>query len=257
MPYNLQTLMLSITKLKYIKSLHRKKYRQKYNKIIVEGFKICSELIEQKLIEIDSIYITNAVDKSLISVDGETALFEIPINEMKSISLLQNPSPILLICNMPFSNWEINATQKLLYLDRIQDPGNLGTIIRTADWFAFDGIVLSEDSVESTNPKVIQASMGSVFRIPIKVIPIEELKESCSKLKVIAADMHGISINKYIFPQHFLLILGNEGQGIHPDLAPLIEDKILIPQNGDRNIESLNVAVAASIFMSASTNQGI
>ena len=165
---------------------------------------------------------------------------------MKSISNLQNPSDILLLAEMPEQR-EPDLSQKGLFLllDEIQDPGNMGTILRFADWFGVKGIYCSPDCADIYNPKVVQSSMGSFMHLPVIYKPLNELNQVLSSGLVYAADLDGESLFDVKFPEQTFLLLGNEGQGIKPELFTNTK-KVHIPGFG--KAESLNVAIAGSII---------
>lgn len=173
---------------------------------------------------------------------------EVSESELKRISFLQNPKDSVAVCEL--IEPEIIPDVKIqLILDGIQDPGNLGTIIRLADWFGIEQIICSEDTVDFYNPKVIQASMGSFLRVNIIYTDIREfLKEN--QAAIIGTGMDGQNLYDYTFPECFNLVLGNEGNGIRPEVENLLMDRITIPRFGiSKSIESLNVSMAAGIIL--------
>jgi TrmH family RNA methyltransferase len=175
---------------------------------------------------------------------------KILINEMelRKISFLQNPKDSLAICEIKESNLIENCKIQL-GLDGIQDPGNMGTIIRLADWFGIEQIICSQDTVDFYNPKVIQASMGSFTRVNIVY---EDIKDTISNavFPVFGTAMEGENIYEKNFPENFSLVLGNEGNGIRPEIFELIKENLSIPRFGKtQSTESLNVSVAAAIIL--------
>jgi len=167
--------------------------------------------------------------------------------EMESISVLKTTPGILAIGDVlrwKKPNFEVG---KYIFLDRINDPGNLGTIIRIADWFGFDGIVCSKGSVDIYNPKVIQASMGSIFRVPVFYEDFDLLlPQVYQKIEIIGADMKGEAIQTFKFPKNGFLLMGSESHGISKGLHQYLRHKVTIPKYG--KAESLNVAVATGIL---------
>jgi TrmH family RNA methyltransferase len=210
---------------------------------LVEGNKTIKE-IPNSAYKITEIFSINPSDLEVET----TTVTEISPNELKKISFMQHPKDSVAVCEMKEEKiLENNSVQ--LILDGIQDPGNLGTIIRLADWFGISQIICSEDTVDFYNPKVIQASMGSFVRVNLVYQNLELfLKDSDSA--IIGTDMDGKSFYEYDFPQKFNLVLGNEGNGIRPEIEKLLTDKITIPRFGkSQATESLNVSMAAGIIL--------
>ncbi len=177
-------------------------------------------------------------------------LYEISQTELSKISTLSTPQALLAIIKIPES--EELTTKSLkgsfsLALDNIQDPGNLGTIIRTADWFGLKYLICSTDTVDVYNPKVVQASMGSLARVKVIYTDLEDFLKN-TELPIFGALLDGRSVYKTDFGNEGILLLGNEGNGISNDLLKLITFPVTIPRFG--RAESLNVAISASIFCS-------
>lgn len=241
--------MISKSQISFIKSLHQKKFRKEHSLFIVEGYKSIQEFINSKY-EIDSIYHLPDVMPKLGKLSQNIKLYEISPDELSKISTLNSPQQLLATIKLPEAE-EINSQtiqgHFALALDGIQDPGNLGTIIRTADWFGIKYIFCSEDTVEAFNPKVVQASMGSLARIQIVYTDLKKLLSSKPSL-VYGALLEGESIYKVNFGKEGILLLGNEGKGISPNLMPEIDFPVTIPRFG--SAESLNVAISTSIICS-------
>ncbi|HZK33633.1 MAG TPA: RNA methyltransferase [Tissierellaceae bacterium] len=244
--------------IKNIKSLYRKKGRQKHNSFIVEGIKIIEEAIENdypiKHIVYTDYLLENEEGKALFSkIEKLNNLVNVPENIFKEISDTENPQGIIGITNIvPRDIKEIYdlENKRLLFLDGLQDPGNMGTIIRTADAFSMGGIIIREGSVDPYNPKVIRATMGSIFRVPLYFTDgIEELKNLKSKgVNIYSTSLDGsIAIYKADFMEEFILSIGNESRGVSKEVLSLSNKLIKIPMTG--KTESLNAAVAASIIM--------
>jgi len=243
--------MITKNKIKYIKSLQQKKFRSEHNSFVIEGVKMVKELLISDF-ELEEIY----AEKTWIAenTDNLSHCTEVSEKELKSISNLTTANRVIAIAKQ--KNVEINpaiCNGKLnLVLDRIQDPGNLGTIIRIADWFGIQNIICSNDSVEQYNPKVIQATMGAVFRVNIFYTDLElfnQLIKKENKQKIYGTLLEGENIyNKNLNKEGFI-VMGNESEGISPKLIPYIDEKIHIPNYSslDQKTESLNVATAASI----------
>ena len=233
--------MLTAHKIKILQSLDKKKFRQKYNLFLVEGNKTIKE-IPNSHFKIKEIFSLNPDEISTENV----AATQITPNELKKISFLQHPKDSVAVCELINEKFLENLSIQLV-LDGIQDPGNLGTMIRLADWFGIEQIICSEDTVDFYNPKVIQASMGSFLRVNIVYKNLTEyLKNSTSEN--IGTDMDGTNFYEYDFPEKFNLILGNEGNGIRPETENLLTQKITIPRFG-KSTESLNVSMASGIIL--------
>jgi TrmH family RNA methyltransferase len=233
---------ISLQKIKWIKSLHLKKNRDKEKLIVVEGLKLVSELCLQFPNLVHSIYSTVDVDHSLRTTFECYSCTE---NEMERISQFNSASAMIGLFHEPVQK-TFNPNDRVLVLESIQDPGNLGTIIRTADWFGITQILCSEDTVNCFNSKVIQSSMGSAFRIPVFY---ENLIEFLPKLN---SSIHGALLNgekmSDVDPNEIkILVMGNEGKGISPALQKHINQAVTIPGYGQA--ESLNVSIATGIFL--------
>lgn len=247
--------MLSKALIKQLRSLHIKKFRDAEQLFMVEGPKLLEELVSSPLWQIDHIYTT---DEQLIYDLKIASPFTI-INdkELLQVSALSTPNKVLATVNYRTSqegNWS-DISGFYLLLDRIQDPGNLGTIIRIADWFGVDGIICSEETADFYNPKVIQASMGSVFRVPVHYDNLSEIlenNEKSSKLPVFAAMLEGDSLYKSSIPNKAFILMGNESNGVNQGFNRFITNRVNIPPGKleGRSAESLNVAVATAIICS-------
>lgn len=168
--------------------------------------------------------------------------------ELKKISFLQHPKDSVAVCKIPIQNLDQNCNFNII-LDGIQDPGNLGTIIRLADWFGIEQIICSEDTADYLNPKVIQASMGSFTRVKIIYTNLQEFLSKTQNINI-GTDMQGENLYHLDFPKHINLILGNEGNGIRPKTKNLIHQTITIPRFGkNQQTESLNVSMATGIIL--------
>jgi len=241
--------MISKSQISFIKSLHQKKFRKEHHLFIVEGLKSLTEFIHSEF-QIDSIYHLADVVPKLGKLSQNIKLHQISPQDLSKISALSAPQQLLATIKIPATEIlkiELLEGQFIMALDGIQDPGNLGTIIRTADWFGIKQIICSHDTVEAFNPKVVQASMGSLARVNIIYADLKELL-SRTNLPVYGALLDGKSIYKTTFGQEGILLLGNEGKGISADLLKMINFPVTIPRFG--SAESLNVAISASIFCS-------
>lgn len=236
--------MLSKNRIKFLKSLHLKKFRDENSLFLVEGEKSVLEVLKHKKDAIESVYSTNLELVTTFQKEGIEAEL-IDSKELQAISTLKNPSSSLLVCK----KWqnEFFDFRFVLVLDNIQDPGNLGTLIRLSDWYGVDAIVCSTNTVEMYNPKVIQASMGSFFRTPIFYRNLGEFLQE-SKLPIYGALLEGKNVYQEKLEAEGILILGNEGNGISEEIKALIQHPITIPKKGET--ESLNVATAGAILLS-------
>lgn len=241
--------MLSKSQISFIKSLHQKKYRKENGLFCIEGIKSIQEFINSNY-ELHSIYYNPSYFSSLPKFPANIKLFEVNNAELDKISTLQTPQGIFALVNIPKKQKldpKVLKNKFTLLLDDVQDPGNLGTIIRTADWFGIDHIICSEHTVEIYNPKTVQSTMGSLARMHIYYTDLAELI-SAAHLPVYGALLEGKSIYKVDWGNEGLILLGNEGHGISEKLIKKITSAVTIPRIGQA--ESLNVAVSAAIFCS-------
>ena len=193
--------------------MDKKKFRQKYNLFLVEGNKIIKEL-KNSSFKVKEIFSVNPSELDFLGM----MIHQITDKELQKISHLQHPKNSVAVCELQ-ENKSIDAPIQLV-LDNIQDPGNLGTIIRLADWFGIEQIICSPDSVDVYNPKVIQATMGSFTRVNVVYQEIEQILENAD-CPIFGTDMVGKNLYLMDFPEKFYLILGNEGNGIRPDIKRL------------------------------------
>ena len=223
--------MISKNKIKLIHSLETKKGREKAGLFVAEGPKVVNDLLHA----------------------GFTAenIFE-DIEDIKKISFLQHPQSMLGVFKLPRNEHytEFSITQLVLALDGVQDPGNLGTIIRVADWFGIKDIFCSLDTADCWNPKVVQATMGSIARVQLHYVDLNKMVESLpADYPIYATLLDGEKIYKQELSHHGMIVMGNEGKGISPILRTKINRKLYIPNysSNEDTAESLNVAIATSI----------
>lgn len=236
--------MLSKNEAKYIQSLFHKKQRQESGLFIAEGVKLVDELINSRFL-IRKIY---ATEEWNCPVSENYELVRVSAGELQKISLLQKANQVLAIVEAPGPEpLQIPENKWMIALDCIQDPGNMGTIIRIADWFGIDTIVASEDSVDAFNPKVVQGTMGSITRVNMHYMPIAGFLQT-AKVPVYGALLKGQSVYDIQDAKPGILLIGNESKGIHDQLMPLIDNPVSIPRIGEA--ESLNAAVATGILLS-------
>ena len=234
--------MISKSQIKLIRSLQQKKYRSKLKLFVAEGPKVINELLTAKF-KLHSLYAT--VGNLFTGVNSEIISDE----EISKISFLKNANNSVAVFTIPEQKKPKKEGITLL-LDSVRDPGNLGTIIRLSDWFNVSNIICSSDSVDCFNPKVIQATMGSISRVSISYCDLTTYL-SLSDLPVYAGTMDGKNIYKEKLPENAIVIVGNEANGISDTLLNLTTHKIGIPRFGNNHqTESLNVAVATAILFS-------
>lgn len=230
---------MTVNEIKFIKKLHQKKYRSEEKKFFVEGQKLFEEVVENCKDLILGIYCTN---KFVIS-HSDLNFTAVSEKEMSRITALKNPSEILVVLKMsPFSFFDSDQS---IFLENIKDPGNMGTIIRSADWFGINTIYYTKESVDIYNPKVIQATMGSFFRVKLIEASISELKSKNHTL--IGATLGGENLNQFKAPEKYVLIIGNESKGIAEETIALLDFQVSIPGYG--KAESLNASVATGILL--------
>ena len=239
--------MLSKSNIKYIQSLTQKKFRDIEQIYIIEGPKMLEEALNHVPELIKSIYRTKSW-KPATAVPKTVLDIEIEDFELAKISLLKTPNQVLAVmAQSEKKNIELPHNSLSLALDGIQDPGNLGTIIRIADWFGVKNIICSMDTVDCYNAKVLQSTMGSIFRTHIFYTDLTAYLSE-TKLPVYGALLNGTALKTVEKPKSGILIIGNESKGISPDIQKLIQHKITIEKYG--YAESLNAAVATGIILS-------
>lgn len=248
--------MISTTEIKFIQSLRLKKNRDKNHMFVAEGEKIVSELLSSEL-QIQTVYATQSwIERNNSQIPSDIECKQTGIRQLERISSQKTPNQVLAIVKKPnyIVNEEIFIDNLVLVLDRIQDPGNLGTIIRTADWFGVRHIICTDGTADVYNPKVIQASMGSFIRVKTYYSKPNTLLTGLSgKIPVYGAFLEGKKIYKTLLQTPAILVIGNESQGVSSELAPYISHKLTIPPYVQSTVfdkaESLNASVAAGIIM--------
>lgn len=238
--------MLSRNEIKYVQSLSRKKNRATGSVFIAEGVKIAKEMLcAESTIQIVKIYALPHWQEELIGYKSVTTF--VSEKELAQLTGLVTPNEILIVAEKKKVTRLSEINQGIaLALNGIQDPGNMGTIIRTADWFGISHIVASEDCADVYNPKVIQAAMGSFIRVDVQYAPLHNWIEK-QHLPVIGAVLNGKSIAGQKPLSDAILLIGSEGKGIEENLLPFITNPVTIPGAG--TAESLNAAVAAGILI--------
>ena len=236
--------MLSKNQQKIIQKLQQKKYRNELGLFVVEGKKGILEFVQAGF-KVEVIFATSLFSEQL----NKFPLTLISKEELSKISTLKNPDEGVAIFHQP-KRKGILQEGIILALDNIQDPGNLGTLIRLCDWFGIETLLCSEQTVDCYNPKVVQASMGSLSRVEVHYLPLAGFLVTCD-LPVYVATLEGENLYTTTFPEDCVIVLGNEANGVSPEVTALANGAITIPRFGRRQqAESLNVAMAGAIIMS-------
>ena len=236
--------MVSKNQIKLITSLQQKKYRKQEQLFFVEGVKGVQELLDSNF-ELYELFTTK---KDFLSID-RSKVNAVTDDELKKISALITPNSCLAIFKIPTV---VSFEQKglLIALDNIRDPGNLGTIIRLCDWFGIKTLFCTEETVDIYNPKVVQATMGSIGRVNVVYGDLDKLLAE-TKLPIFGTFMDGENIYKANLPNEGIIVMGNEANGISKTIEKLVSDRLAIPRFGDlQATESLNVATATAIILS-------
>lgn len=238
--------MVTKNQIKRIKSLHQKKYRKEYQLFIAEGAKVVQELLNSNFV-LEHIYVTEEmsfdVRKDLISLVSES--------DLKKMSALSTANNCLAVFHMPIEK-SVDFTDWVVALDDVRDPGNLGTIIRLCDWFGIGHLICSSQTVDVFNPKVVQATMGSLSRVNVVYGDLVRLIQDSQVKYVYGTFMDGDNIYQAGLQQHQgIVVMGNEANGISKEIEQLVTQRISIPRFGSlQQTESLNVAMATSIIIS-------
>ncbi len=236
--------MLSKNQSKLITSLQQKKYRNQHQLFVVQGVKVVNEFLKSKF-QLEKIFCTEDYESSI----EEYAPQLISENELSKIGNLATPNKVLGLFKIPKA---VDLVDKglVLVLDTVNDPGNLGTIIRLCDWFGVSQLVCSKTTVDCYNTKVVQATMGSLTRLPIIYTDLQSYLQQ-TKLPIYGAVMHGEKIQGTSENKDAILVMGNESNGISNEVEKLVTYQITIPRyNKDSCVESLNVATATAILLS-------
>lgn len=233
------------SQIKHLRSLQLKKYRQKYNQFVVEGRKSVLEFLDSSHpclgvfgseSELEGLHLENIESIGCVANS----------KQMNQISALKQSAGLLACFEMPKEQALNKNANLILALDDIRDPGNLGTIIRSADWFGLNQILCSEESVDCFNPKVVQSSMGSLSRVEVHYVNLHEVLKELSEHQVFVADMLGKDYTQVSFDKA-ILVIGNEGHGVSDKILSLASSKVTIPRKG--KAESLNAAISASVLL--------
>lgn len=232
--------MISKNQIKFVHQLEQKKYRRKEGLFVAEGPKVVGDLLQAG-------FKTHEIFATKEWKNHDVHAQEVTSEELQKVSFLQHPQQVLALFEIPSAKLSSDSALSLA-LDDVQDPGNLGTIIRIADWFGISTIYCSENTVDAWSPKVVQATMGSIARVNIIYTDLKELIQN-AKVPVYGTLLDGQNIYTQELSQEGIIVMGNEGNGISQVIRPLINRKLLIPQFHE-GPESLNVAIATAITCS-------
>lgn len=236
--------MVSKNQIKLISSLHQKKHRQTHQLFIAEGIKGIQELLDAHF-ELEHLY-TTQTDFETVAGNLKTLVTDA---DLKKMSALASPNTCLAVFKMPEVK-AINSSGLIVALDDIRDPGNLGTILRLCDWFGIQQLICSKETVDVYNPKVVQATMGSIARVNVTYVDLYDFIAK-SKLAVFGTFMDGENMYTTNLPQEGIIVMGNEANGISSDIEKIIKNRLTIPRFGTlQKTESLNVATATAIVLS-------
>ena len=236
--------MVSKNQIKLISSLQQKKQRIAHQLFIAEGIKGVQELLDASF-ELEHLY-TNQNDFETVANSLKTLVSEA---DLKKISALATPNTCLAVFKIPKEK-KIIASGLIVALDAVRDPGNIGTILRLCDWFGIHQLICSKETVDIYNPKVVQATMGSIARVNVSYVDLNDFIRTTS-LPVFGTFMNGNNIYKASLPQEGVIVMGNEANGISTELDEIIKNRLTIPRFGTiQKTESLNVATATAIVLS-------
>jgi len=251
--------MLSQNQLKYLRSLAVKKYRHQHHQFIVEGDKMVSELLLQTEISVDFIFALErwAEANARFLRPFSEKLNLVSEDELSRISTLTTPNQVLAVAGLPSipCQPELSTTELCFYLDGIQDPGNMGSILRVADWFGFPAVFCSPDCADVYSSKVVQASMGAILRVQSWEIGLAELLSAAPGIPVAGAVLEGENLFEVALPQSGLIVIGNEGRGISKSTDQLLTHRLSIPKHQAGKAESLNAAIASGILAAVFRNR--
>lgn len=244
--------MISKNQLKYVRQLEQKKYRKREGLFVAEGVKVVNDLLlryQPKMLFATHEYLET---HPLHNATFET--IEVSPDELTRLSFQQHPQQVLALFPIPTINYNLSSINNnlSLALDGVQDPGNLGTIIRIADWFGIENIYCSEDTVDAWNPKVVQATMGSISRVNLIYIDLPQMLDNLPPdFPVYGTFLDGKNIYEESLLQEGLVIMGNEGNGISDAVRSRVNRRLLIPDfHQGETADSLNVAIATAITCS-------
>ncbi len=244
--------MISKNKLKFIQSLSRKKIRDQHQVFIAEGQKMVDDLLNSDLVPTLIIATSQWLSEHSVKTN-QAEIVETTLSEIKKISLLKSPPEVLVVFKQPEWSFQLKELQNelTLFLDEIQDPGNLGTIIRLSDWFGIKHLICSVGCADVFNPKTIQSTMGAISRVKVSYVDTVEFLKDYQQLNlpIYGTYLDGDNIYQTSLENKGLIIMGNEGKGIGIDAAAYVSNKLFIPPfpQDIPTSESLNVSIATAV----------
>ena len=243
--------MLSKNQIKILRGLQRKRARKNSGLYIVEGKKIVQEILDSKDDWVE-LYATKSWLEQYPEYVALENVYEITDKDLAQISSFKTPNDVVLLLEQKakIDFLDVHSTDIVLALDGIKDPGNMGTIIRLADWFGVSHILCTTDSVDQYNPKVVQSAMGSISRVNIHYGDLVHMLTQLESHKIYACDLNGESIYDASLKEKSILIMGSESHGISNEVRRIVDSTITIPSYSNTEIDSLNVASAAAISLS-------
>lgn len=245
--------MIAKSQIKYIRSLAQQKYRKEHKVYVAEGEKLVKEWLEDevRLQMIAGLGSWLDANQQLISRHPEAEVVEMDASHLEQVSSLQTPNNALVVAHMPEQTLP-PADKWCIALDTIQDPGNMGTILRVADWFGINHLVCSPDCVDVFNSKVVQSAMGAHLRVQVHTCALDDFFRK-AKVPILAATLGGTNVYDVPPPDAAILVIGNESKGISPELVAMASQRITIPRLG--GAESLNAGVSAGILCALLKNR--
>ncbi len=244
---------LSKSKIKYIQSLKEKKYREQYNTFVAEGDKMVTDLLPVMSCEL-LVATPDFLQSRSAIINNAKEVIKVEKSDINKASFLKNPQQVVAVFKRPQHALSIDKirNQLSLMLDGIQDPGNMGTIIRLADWYGIENIICSKDTVDVYNPKVVQATMGALARVKLYYTDLTETIEKLNDTPVYGTFLDGEDLYTTKISETGIIIMGNEGKGIRPEISKCINRRLYIPNypKERETSESLNVAIATAIICS-------
>lgn len=240
--------MFSKTLVKYIHSLNNKKSRDQHGVFVAEGPKLVEELLNQNNFTLKELYCLEEWSKTMNKFPSSSEKINIVKDyELEKISLLKTPHSVVGVFFQKKNEIPAKLNSLTLLLDDIQDPGNMGTIIRSCDWFGVSNIICSENCVDIYNPKVVQSTMGSLGNVNISYASLASVIKNHKEIPAYCADLKGLNVKKFQRPEKMILVIGNEGNGVSDEVKSVCSGSLTIKKYG--NAESLNAAIATSVFL--------
>ena len=244
--------MLTNNKIKLIKSLDKKRSRLESGCFVVEGEKMVRELLQSRFETIEVFAVQSYIDELPSNLTRKTEISAISERDLERISHMKTPNKALALAKLPDIQPLPDLNGLNIALDNVQDPGNLGTIIRTAAWFGISNVVCSTDTVDVYNPKVVQSTMGAVFKVNVSYCDLTELASKARKagVQLIGTRLDGQNLYSANLPENAIIVMGNESKGLSAEISALMDSNLKIPSYAPAtaDMESLNVSVATAIM---------